>query len=56
MANNGLFHLQNNLLGGWPLQVQEGSFLKRTLFNWGYSSKLAALEKGAPYAKVSWQP
>jgi hypothetical protein len=33
-------------------QVQEGSFVKKTLFNWGYSRKLHALQKGFAYNKV----
>ncbi len=35
-------------------QVAEGSFLKKALFNWGYSRKLHFLDKGLPYDKVGW--
>lgn len=34
------------------LQVAEGPFLKKTLFNWGYSRKLHMLGKGYAHDKV----
>lgn len=33
-------------------QVAEGPFLKKTLFNWGYSRKLHMLAKGYAHDKV----
>ena len=33
-------------------QVNEGSFLKKLLFQWGYSRKVAQLAKGAHWDKV----
>jgi hypothetical protein len=35
-----------------PLQVNEGSFLKKSLFHWGYNRKLHFLQKGHTYDKV----
>jgi hypothetical protein len=37
-----------------PLQVTEGSFLKKSLFHWGYNRKLHFLQKGLAYDKVGW--
>lgn len=34
------------------LQVQSGSFIKRSLFNWGMSRKLYFLKQGRPQAQV----
>ncbi|KAI3429472.1 hypothetical protein D9Q98_005564 [Chlorella vulgaris] len=49
----GVPRVFDRIYAGVMAKVQEGSFVKKTLFNWGYSRKLHALQKGFAYNKAA---
>lgn len=49
----GVPRVFDRIYSGVMQKVSEGSFLKKTLFNWGYSRKLHFLEKGYAYDKAA---
>ncbi|PSC74925.1 long chain acyl-synthetase 4-like [Micractinium conductrix] len=49
----GVPRVFDRIYGGVMAKVAEGSFVKKTLFNWGYQRKLHSLAKGYSYDKAA---